>query len=65
MKGFSNPKANSSYIKLQGYLSLNQNLFIGDPEGEDIWVYLMTYGKTEYVTQLRENIEELKKERLI
>lgn len=61
---FTNLKNNNAFVKLQGFLTLNQNLFIGDTEGgEEIWIYLVTYGRSEYIPYLKDKIKMLNDER--
>lgn len=45
-------------MRLQGYLSLQRNLFIDDETGKEIWLYLTTFGNYEQMGTLRTKISE-------
>lgn len=59
-KGFSDTKKYSDYIKIQGFLALNQNLFFSDEKGEEIWLKLVTYSQTEYLPLLKAKLDHMR-----
>mgnify|MGYP001015550897 CR=1 len=44
---------NTSFVRLQGYLSLQRNLFVDDEVGQEIWLYLTTFGNYDQIGALR------------
>lgn len=48
---------NSSFVRLQGYLSLQRNLFIEDELGQEIWLYLTTFGNYDQIGALKSRMK--------
>lgn len=57
---FTNQFDNSSFVRLQGYLSLQRQLFIDDPTGQEIWLYLTTFGNYDQIKALKVQLSEQK-----
>lgn len=55
---FTNQSNNSSFVRLQGFLSLQRQLFTSDPAGEDIWIYFAAFGQQKQIDELKANLSK-------